>query len=116
MQLSNKQIVQKVNDAFSANKMEDFVAHCTDDVRWTMIGDKEYIGKEAILKSMSGMDVQPVFNNGQIIADGDQVASNGTFSMQNKDGSMYNAAFCDVYNFSNGKITNLISYVVELKD
>ncbi len=39
-----KQIVEKVNASFAENNPEGFLAACTDNVKWTMIGEKTVNG------------------------------------------------------------------------
>ena len=37
---TNREIVEKVNAAFSENKPEVFLDHCSDNVEWTIVGDQ----------------------------------------------------------------------------
>jgi limonene-1,2-epoxide hydrolase len=114
MLLTVQQVVEKVNTAFAENKMEDFVSLCTDDVRWNMVGENEYVGKEAILKGMSEMPDQaaPNFVIDKIVAADSAATCTGSFTML-KNGVQF--AFCDVYEFEGGLIKTMTSYVVALK-
>ena len=114
---TNKQIVEKINKAFADNNPEEFLSNCTDNVVWTMVGEKTNSGKEAIREWMAEMkDMEPPkFTVDQIIAEGDSVACYGDMSMKDKDGKLGKYSYCDIYSFSGGKISELRSFVVTLK-
>lgn len=111
----NKEIVNKINEAFERGDSEGFLAHCADDINWTMVGEKNASGKESIrdwMKEMEGME-PPTFTVTTLIADGDSVACCGDMTMKDKDGATGNYGFCDVYRFNGDKIQELTSYVVK---
>ena len=114
---TNKQIVEKINKAFADNDPEGFLSYCADNVVWTMVGEKTTNGKTAIREWMAQMkDMEPPkFTVDQLIAEGDSVACCGDMSMKDKEGKLGKYSYCDVYRFSNGKITELRSFVVEHK-
>ena len=113
---TKKQIVEKINAAFADNNPEEFLSNCTEDVVWTMVGEKTNKGKKAIREWMAGMkDMEPPkFTVDQIIAEGDTVACYGDMSMK-EDGKLGKYSYCDVYRFSGDKITELRSFVVKHK-
>jgi hypothetical protein len=59
MSAKSKEIMEKVNAAFAENNLEGFLSFCTDDVKWTMVGDKTVNGKVAIRQWMASMDFEP---------------------------------------------------------
>lgn len=44
----NKAVLEQANAAVVRGDHEAFLAHCTDDVVWTFVGDKTLKGKEAV--------------------------------------------------------------------
>lgn len=115
MSYKNKETVKKVNDAFESNNIEGFLEHCTDEVRWLMVGDKDLKGKDEIrsyITEMEGMKPPKIISL-QIIAEGDNVAENGEMTMEDKDGKVIAYAFNDVYTFEGDKISELKSYVIK---
>ncbi len=107
--------IKNVNTAFSENRIEDFYAVCSDDVEWTMIGEKTVKGLDNIrewMKGMEGMD-PPKINNHRIIADDNSAAAYGDMSMKTKDGDIRYYDYCDVYTFKNGKVKELRSFVIK---
>jgi uncharacterized protein len=113
---NKKQIVETINAAFADNNPEEFLSNCTEDVVWTMVGEKTNKGKTAIREWMAQMkDMEPPkFTVDQMIADGDTVACYGDMSMK-EDGKLQKYSYCDVYRFSGDKIRELRSFVVKLK-
>lgn len=110
----NVEIVGKVNDAFSNNDTEGFLAYCADDVKWTMAGDRTVTGKDAIRAFMGEMQCPepPVFTVDEMIASGESVACYGAMSMTDGDGKQSSWTYCDIYQFRDGKIAELRSFVV----
>ena len=117
MPARNQAIVDQVNAAFAANNIEGFLAHCTTDVVWTMIGDRTVHGVDSIRSWMSEMNGDaPTFTVEHVSGDGDTVTAYGDMTMTGDDGSTEPYAYCDVYRFRGDKIAELRSYVVSTKD
>jgi|SRR5688572_1964126 ketosteroid isomerase-like protein len=114
---SKKQIVEKINKAFADNNPEEFLSNCTEDVVWTMVGEKTNNGKKAIREWMASMkDMEaPKFTVDQIVAEGDSVVCYGDMSMKDESGKLGRYSYCDAYRFSGDKITELRSFIVKHK-
>jgi uncharacterized protein (TIGR02246 family) len=111
----NKATIEKVNDAFRQNNVEGFLASCTENVVWTMVGDTTVKGKDAIRKWMASMPGEaPTFAVRQTVAEGDAVICTGDMTMT-QNGTPTPYGFCDVYRFEGDKIAELNAYVVKLK-
>ena len=72
MSQENKRIVEEINTSFIEGKPEDFLKHCSEDVVWTMVGDKTTKGLSAVREWMKQMDgfEPPKFTVDKMIADG----------------------------------------------
>ena len=113
MSARNQAIVDDVNAAFAANNTEGFLAHCTTDVAWTMVGDRTVTGVEAIRSWMRSMNPEaPRFSVEHVSGDADTVTCYGQMTMKGKSGALEHYAYCDVYRFRGDKIAELRSYVV----
>lgn len=114
---TNKEIVEKLNVAFAENKPEVFLDACADNATWRMVGDKSYEGKEAIKEFMNSMkDMEPPkFTVDNTFGDGDFVTSYGDMMMKDENGKDTPYSFCDIYQFRDGKIIDLRSFVVKHK-
>lgn len=117
MSEQNKQIVGKINDAFSANNVEGFLEHCAEDVSWTMVGDQTVNGKDAIRRFMTQMSgaEPPVFGVDRMIADEDSVVCYGDMTMKDGEGATSDWSYCDIYHFIDDKVVEMSSYVIKKK-
>lgn len=114
---SNRAIIEKVNQTFPESDMETFMSYCAEDITWTMVGYPVMEGKEVIRQAMEMQDYdEKQFHTDQVIADGDTVAVTGSMQMRRvSTGQILRSAYCDVYRLRNGKIYQMISYVVDLE-
>jgi uncharacterized protein len=109
----NASVVEKVNAAFAAGDVEGFLAHCTDDVVFTMVGHRRVEGKSAIREWMGNSPSQPPkFSVQSVIATEDRVVCYGDMTMAEADGTG-SYEYCDVYHFENGKVKELRAYVIK---
>lgn len=117
MSQENKRIVEEINKSFIDGKTEDFLKHCSDDVVWTMEGEKTTEGKSAIREWMSQMEgfEPPKFTVDKMIADGDSVACYGEMSMSVPPEAAGTYSYCDIYTFAGDKVKELRSFVVKHK-
>lgn len=115
MSAKYKEIVEKVNAAFTENNPEGFLEVCADNVKWTMVGEKSVSGKAAISEWMAQMKEAepPKFTVDTLIAEGDSVVCCGDMTMKDKDGKTGSYGYCDIYRFSGDKIAELRSFVVK---
>lgn len=116
--MDNKILVQKINDAFLENDIEKILVFFSDDIVWNMY-PHIYKGKDEIRKSMQdGMGdykLEAIIVN-EIISEGDSAASNGLTQMRNtKTGNIAEGYYCDLYQFRDGLVVNMSSYVVSKK-
>jgi uncharacterized protein len=114
MSAKNKEIVAKVDAAFAQNNVEGFLSFCTDDVEWTMVGDRAVKGKEAIRDWLSSMGSEPPnFWPSGVIAEGDFVSAYGNMTLKNESGEAVPYSYCDIYRFRGDKIAELRSFVIK---
>lgn len=112
-----KLLLRDFNVAFANSDIEALLENVSDDIRWTMVGSAEVVGKEAFettLREMSGPDVVELVLH-HIITHGNVGSANGILRFE--DGKAY--GFCDVYRFSShakdAKIKEMSSYVIEIE-
>jgi uncharacterized protein len=114
MSANRKETVQRINEAFAENNLEKVLSFCTDDLKWTMVGDTTVRGKDAIRKWMASMKPQPPqLSVQQTIAEGDIVIARGDMLMQEKkDGPSIPYTWCDIYRFAGDKVAELTAFVI----
>lgn len=111
----------KFNEAFADSDIAFLSDNVTDDLVWTIVGDKTISGKAAFIKDLEAMASKTSYRLeiSSIITHGKNAAVDGTMKRVEKGTVQEVYAFCDVYEFSgfkNPKIKAMTSYVIELKN
>ena len=109
-----KQIVEKYMDGFRATDHEKILSCLTDNVVWELPGYYLHNGKAAFDKEIENpnADGHPDIKVTRLVEEGNIVVAEGTVKAKMKDGSKLDAVFCDVFHFTNGKISKLTSYLM----
>ena len=111
---NNKAILEKANAAITTGNNEGFLAFCTEDTKWTFVGDKVLDGKEAVRQWMRTAYAEPpTFMVENLIAEGDFVTALGRISMKDENGEMADYTYCDVWQFREGKMAALQAFVIK---
>ncbi|MBC9796433.1 nuclear transport factor 2 family protein [Sinomicrobium weinanense] len=113
---TNKTILKKANEAVSNGNYEEFLKYCTDDTKWTFIGDQVLHGKEAVRKWMLKEYIEPpIIHVEKLIGEHDDLTALGHITVFGKKGEERQYAYCDVWKFREGKMAELMAYVIESK-
>ena len=113
MKETNKVILQKANEAVANGNYEEFLQYCTDDTKWTFVGDQVLNGKEAVRKWMSNEYIQPPQNEVKnLIAENDYLTVIGQIAVMNENGESIKYDYCDVWRFRDGKMAELMAFVI----
>lgn len=112
----NKQTVQTYMDAFSATDHDGVLACLTDDVEWDIPGFFRVEGKEAFDREIENEAFvgRPIIRVTRMTEEGDVVVAEGTVRSQRKEGGVFDAVFCDVFEMRQGRIRKLTSYLMEV--
>lgn len=113
-----REIVEKVNAAFSKGNIEGFLELCTDDIRWTIVNDQTVPGKDAIREFMkdTGDTEPPTFTTDEIIVENDSAVCYGQMTMKEKEGCAGIYEYCDIYGFKDKKISKLRTFMIKLEE
>ena len=115
MSASNRAIIDKANEAFTRSDVEAFLALCTDDFIWTMVGSPPAVGKAAVREWMAKAPPEvPQFTVDTVIAEGDYVTCIGNMTMP-ENGESVPYAYCDVWRLKGDKIAELKAFVINTK-
>ncbi|MFT3795208.1 nuclear transport factor 2 family protein [Flavobacterium sp.] len=109
-----KQIVEKYMDGFRATDHQKILSCLTDDVIWELPGYYLHHGKAAFDKEIENPNAEghPDIKIIRLVEEGNIVIAEGTVKAKFKDGNKLDAVFCDVFHFTNGKISKLTSYLM----
>lgn len=113
----NTTILKKANEAISIGDHEEFLKYCTDDTKWTFVGDQILKGKAAVREWMSTAYAEPPkFDVKTLIAEGDFVIAIGYITIKDKNGNPVCYSYCDVWRFRDHKMAELTAFVIEPKE
>jgi ketosteroid isomerase-like protein len=114
MSEKNKATLEEANAATAEGNYEGFLSFCTDDTKWTFVGDKTLNGKEAVRQWMATTYVEPPkFTIADLIAEGDFVTALGDITMKDEDGKEVHYSYCDIWRFRGSKIVELRAFVIK---
>src|SRR5690606_41295519 len=109
-----KAILKMANAAISDSDHEGFLSFCTDDLKWTMVGDKTLDGKDAVRQWMAtAYKEPPTFSIATLIAEGDYLTALGDISLKDPSGTSTHYSYCDVWRFRDGKMAELQAFVIQ---
>ncbi|TDE15604.1 nuclear transport factor 2 family protein [Dyadobacter psychrotolerans] len=113
MNLNNKEILQIANAAVTEGDNEGFLSFCTDDTKWTFVGEQVLQGKDAVRQYMAKAYLEPPkFVVENLIAEDEFVIAIGKISMKDETGKMSEYSYCDVWRFREGKMAELKAFVI----
>jgi len=114
MPTTNKEILQKANDAIIKGDNEGFLSFCTDDTEWNFVGDKTLRGKKAV-RTWMAIDYKepPKFKVANMVEEDDFVIALGDIMVKDKDGKESWHKYCDVWRFRDGKMAALKAFVIK---
>lgn len=111
--------IEKIARAFSSHRFDQALPHLTDDVVWTQVGTPPLIGRKAVKKAcdrtaadLAGVTTE--FQRFRSVVGAESVAIESLARYTDSDGSVSIVASCDVYDFDDERITEIVSYTVEL--
>ena len=112
----NKTILKKANAAVTDGDNDGFLLFCTEDTKWTFVGDETLNGKEVVRQWMKINYVEPPkFQVEHLIAEGDFVTATGKINLKDENGENSEFAYCDVWRFRDGKMAELNAFVIKTK-
>ena len=119
MELTTDLTTEKIARAFSSHRFDVALPHLADDVVWTQVGNKPLLGRKKVAKACEKTahdltDVTTEFQRFRTVVGEDSVVVDSLARYSEPDGSVSIIAACDVYDFVDGRISEIVSYTVEL--
>ena len=112
---------REIAEAFSGHRFADAYPALAPDVRWTAVGQGVLNGRQAVvdaceatLAGLSGATTQSL--RFVVVGEGDDaVAVDAIGRYVDGDGGVSVVSSCDIYEFTEGALTTITSYAVELE-
>jgi ketosteroid isomerase-like protein len=108
-------------EAFSGHRFRDAYDALSPDVRWTAVGEGVVTGRQSVVDACESTLAElatttTVFSRFVVVADADgkSAAVDVVARYVDPDGTTSVVSSCDVYEFSDGLVTTITSYAVEL--
>jgi len=113
----NKAVVEEYLAGFRTSDHPRILACLTDDVEWEIPGMFHIKGKEAFDREIENdaFEGSPRITVDRLAEEGDIVMAEGTVEARKKGGELLHLRFCDVFTLRAGKISRLVSYLMEVK-
>lgn len=112
----NKSVVEFYMDSFRESDHEKILSCLTDDVEWNIHGHKSLKGKKEFDAEIENENFEgkPEITLHRMIEENDVVVAEGTVLAKPKNNSPILLAFCDLFEFREGKIKKLTSYLTPM--
>ena len=113
----NKKVVERYMEGFRRSDHAMVLSCLTDDVVWDMPGFFHLEGKPAFDAEIENPAFvgSPTITISRVIGEDDVVVAEGAVQAARRDGGTLDAVFCDVFEMKGGKISRLVSYLMEVK-
>jgi ketosteroid isomerase-like protein len=112
-QMTNREILEKANQAISGGNYEEFLMYCTEDTKWTYVGDLTLDGKDKVREYLATAYNESKFQIEKFIDEGEYLVAIGWIKMKDKEGRLMSYSFCDVWKFRDGKMAELKAFVIK---
>ena len=115
MSLDNDQIAE----AFCSHKFAVTYPYMADEIKWNIVGREELIGRAAVIdqcdKSAKFLEtVSSTITKLNSIRAGTIVIVEGAAQFQDQENQTSSVASCDVFQFSDGRLVQITSYVIDV--
>jgi ketosteroid isomerase-like protein len=110
--MSNKEILLQANQAISQGDYEAFLTYCTPDTKWVYVGERTITGKEQLRHYLATAYEGATFTAEQYIEQGAYLTVLGKIRLKQPAGKLVDYAYCDVWQFRDGKLAELYAFVI----
>ena len=114
-----EKFLRDVNKAYSEGDEKFFMEHISDDICWTIVGEKDIAGKAEFKEVLDQMKEMPAveIQVDNVLVHHTHGVVEGVVISRNRLGQKKHFGFCDIYKFAEGKelrITAINSYVIDI--
>ena len=111
--------IEQIAEAFCSHKFGETFPYMADEIKWNMIGREELIGREAVInhcnKSAKFLEtVSATLTKPKIYHTETCVVLEGAAQFKDQENQTSGMASCDVFQFSDGRLSQITSYAIDL--
>lgn len=117
---SNKQLLQRIFDAWAGGDIRPLIEAMSDGFRWTFPGEWEWAGtwsgKDSVVNGLLRGAIGPQLDGpfelhaDLVLADGDRVVVQARGRGQTLRGQPYNNTYCMIFRVHDGQLTEVIEH------
>ena len=110
--------IDQIAEAFCSHRFAETYPYMADEIKWNVIGREELIGREAVIahcnKGAKFLEtVTTTYPKLKIYRAETCVIVEGAAQFRDKDNQTSSVASCDVFQFSDGQLIEITSYVID---
>ena len=110
--------IDQIAEAFCSHKFAETFPYMADEIKWNVIGREELIGREAVIaqcnKAVKFLEtVSTTYLKLKTYRAETCVVVEGAAQFQDKDNQTSSVASCDVFQFLEGRLVEITSYVID---
>src|SRR5215208_3126538 len=111
--------IEQIAEAFCSHRFVETYPYMADEIKWDIVGREELIGREAVIdqcnKSAKFLEtVSSTITKLNSIRAETFVVVEGAAQFQDQEDQTSDVASCDVFQFSDGRLVQITSYVIDL--
>ena len=111
--------IDQIAEAFCSYRFAVTYPYMADEIKWSIVGKEELVGREAVIdrcaKAAKFLEtVSPTITKLKINCAETFVVVEGAAQFQDQENQTSNVASCDVFQFSDGRLIEITSYVIDL--
>ena len=109
----------QIAEAFCTYRFVETTPYMADEIQWNIVGREALIGREAVIDRCDNAakfleTVSATITKLKIHRGGTSVVVEGAAQIQDREGHISSVASCDVFQFSDGRLVEITSYVIDL--
>jgi ketosteroid isomerase-like protein len=111
--------IDQIAEAFCSHRFAMTYPYMADDIKWNIVGNEELAGREAVIarceESAKFLEtVSTTSTKLKIYRAQTCVIVEGAAQFQDQENQISSVASCDVFQFSDERLVEITSYVIEL--
>ncbi len=111
--------IDQLAEAFCRWRFTETYPYMADEIKWNVVGKEELVGRAAIIDRCTDAanfleTVSATLTKLKIHRAGNWVIVEGAAQFQDQENQTSSVASCDVFRFSDGRLVEITSYVIDL--
>ena len=111
--------IDQIAEAFCSYRFAETYPYLADEIKWNIVGTEELVGREAVIDRCTASakfleTVSPTITKLKINRAETCVVVEGAAQFQDQENQTSSVASCDVFQFSDERLVEITSYVIEL--